>query len=144
MLLSPLEIKQPTHVAVVLRSMGVTLRKAHAVLGQLTSGKSAAVQTSEDLFEKHAHELESLGLEVRPIRKVAADPKAVRHSLGISQAEFAMRFGLELDTLQNWEQGRSRPDPAANVLLRVIARYPDVVESVLTEAETPVLAPTVK
>ena len=37
-----------------------------------------------------------------------------------SQAEFAMRFGLALDTLQSWEQRCNQPYPAARLLLKVI------------------------
>ena len=50
--------------------------------------------------------------------------------MGLSQAEFAIRFGLELDTLQNWEQGRNQPDPAARLLLKVIELHPEVVAGV--------------
>lgn len=42
-----------------------------------------------------------------------------------------MRFGLELATLRNWEQGRNHPDPAASLLLEVIRSRPDVVEAVV-------------
>ena len=65
------------------------------------------------------------------------DAKSVRERLGLSQAEFALRFGLELDTVQNWEQERYRPDPAARLLLSIIDRDPKLVDSVLTKsAET--------
>ena len=61
------------------------------------------------------------------------DAKQVRERLGLSQAEFALRFGLELDTVQNWEQGRYRPDPAARLLLGIIDRDPKLVDSVLAK-----------
>jgi hypothetical protein len=35
-----------------------------------------------------------------------------------------MRFGLALDTLQNWEQRCNQPDPAARLLLKVIELWP--------------------
>lgn len=56
------------------------------------------------------------------------DVKAVREKLGMSQNEFAVKFGIPLSTLRNWEQGRRRPEAMARVLLRIIDHDPDVVE----------------
>jgi len=36
--------------------------------------------------------------------------------------------------LQNWEQGRTRPDGPARVLLAVIARHPEAAEDALRKA----------
>jgi putative transcriptional regulator len=55
------------------------------------------------------------------------DVIAIRRGLGLSQSEFAARFGFRLDAVQNWEQGRRRPDGAARAFLRVIEREPDAV-----------------
>jgi putative transcriptional regulator len=60
-----------------------------------------------------------------------ADVRAARKRLGLSQAEFATRFGFQPATLRNWEQGRTRPDGPARVLLAVIARHPEAVEDAL-------------
>ena len=60
------------------------------------------------------------------------DVKAIREKLGISQAEFAVRFGFSLPTLRNWEQGRRFPDGPARTLLKVIDANPDAVNSALT------------
>jgi DNA-binding transcriptional regulator YiaG len=131
--LVPRDIKQPTRVAIALKKLGLTLRKAHSVLNQLAEGKAAAVRIQmSDSFKAGSVELGKLGVDALKIEKADPDPRAIRDKLGISQAEFAIRFCLELDTIQNWEQGRSQPDPAAKVLLRVIDKCPDVVESVLT------------
>ena len=62
------------------------------------------------------------------------DVRAVRRRLGLSQSEFAARFGFQPATLRNWEQGRTRPDGPARVLLTVIARHPDAVEDALRQA----------
>jgi len=63
----------------------------------------------------------------------AIDVSAIRTRLGLSQAEFAARFGFKLDAVQNWEQGRRRPDGAARAFLRVIEREPDAVQRALAE-----------
>lgn len=59
------------------------------------------------------------------------DVAAIRKRLGLSQGEFAVRFGFKLDALQNWEQGRRRPDGAARAFLRVIEREPAAVQRAL-------------
>ena len=61
------------------------------------------------------------------------DVVAIRKRLGLSQREFAARFGFKLDAVQNWEQGRRRPDGAARALLRVIEREPEAVQRALAE-----------
>lgn len=67
---------------------------------------------------------------VRPV--VAADDvKAIRGRLGLSQEQFAARFGFSVETLRNYEQGHRRPTGPASVLLRVIANEPDAVTRAL-------------
>jgi len=55
------------------------------------------------------------------------DVVAIRTRLGLSQGEFAVRFGFKLEALQNWEQGRRRPNGAARAFLRVIGRETEAV-----------------
>jgi putative transcriptional regulator len=62
------------------------------------------------------------------------DVREVRMKMGLSQAQFAIKFGFPPATLRNWEQGRSRPDTPTRVLLAVIARHPEAVEDVLQRA----------
>jgi putative transcriptional regulator len=62
------------------------------------------------------------------------DVRAVRTKMGLSQAQFATKFGFPPATLRNWEQGRSRPDTPTRVLLAVIAKHPEAVEDVLQKA----------
>ena len=62
------------------------------------------------------------------------DVRKVRTKMGLSQAQFATKFGLPAATLRNWEQGRSRPDAPTRVLLAVIAKHPEAVEDVLRRA----------
>jgi putative transcriptional regulator len=50
--------------------------------------------------------------------------KEMRENLELTQEQFALRYGFELDTLQNWEQGRTAP-PYAHAYLRAIRRDPN-------------------
>ncbi len=61
------------------------------------------------------------------------DVRQVRQRMGLSQAQFATKFGFPPATLRNWEQGRARPDAPTRVLLAVIAKHPDAVEDVLAK-----------
>jgi putative transcriptional regulator len=62
------------------------------------------------------------------------DVRKVRLKMGLSQAQFATKFGIPPATLRNWEQGRSHPDAPTRVLLAVIAKHPEAVEDVLRKA----------
>jgi putative transcriptional regulator len=59
------------------------------------------------------------------------DVRAVRTATGLSRTEFARRFALDPRALQDWEQGRRRPDRAARAYLTVIARHPEAVVEAL-------------
>ena len=49
----------------------------------------------------------------------------------LTQAEFAARLGVPLDTIRNWEQGKRSPRGPARALLAVIAHSPDTVFAAL-------------
>jgi putative transcriptional regulator len=57
--------------------------------------------------------------------------KSVRARTGLSQSEFAMRYGFSPRSLQHWEQGRRQPGKAARAYLTVIASASDVVRRAL-------------
>jgi putative transcriptional regulator len=57
----------------------------------------------------------------------AEQVRALRTRLGLSQAQFALRFGFTVDTVQQYEQGRRTPSGPASTLLRVIDADPDAV-----------------
>ena len=60
-----------------------------------------------------------------------ADVQRIRANYRLSQNEFATLLGISLGTLQNWEQGRRKPQGAARVLLQVAAKYPKAVWDVV-------------
>jgi putative transcriptional regulator len=49
---------------------------------------------------------------------------------GLSQAQFAAALHISPRTLQQWEQGRRRPSGAAETLLKIVARHPDVLQEI--------------
>lgn len=59
------------------------------------------------------------------------DVRAIRELTGLSQFKFAEAFGFNPRTLQDWEQGRARPDSAVRAYLKVISRDPVTVQQTL-------------
>jgi putative transcriptional regulator len=55
----------------------------------------------------------------------------IRRRLGLTREEFATRFQIPIGTVNDWEDGRSAPDPAAETFLRLIALDPDRVAQML-------------
>jgi len=62
------------------------------------------------------------------------DVMAIRKRFGLSQAEFARRFGFSPRAVQDWEQRRRRPESAARAYLLVIDREPKAVDRALRGA----------
>ncbi|WP_280192332.1 helix-turn-helix domain-containing protein [Delftia sp. PS-11] len=61
----------------------------------------------------------------------AVDVKAVRAKVGMTQEQFAARFGFSTATLRHWERGDRVPRGPALVLLNVIERNPQAVIAAL-------------
>ena len=67
------------------------------------------------------------GKSVRGARTTKVDEpdvRAIRKAADISQSQFAKLIGVNLRTLQNWEQRRTRPTGPARALLRIVASNP--------------------
>jgi putative transcriptional regulator len=67
------------------------------------------------------------GKSVRGVRvseMVEPDVRAIREAASISQSQFAKLIAVNLRTLQNWEQNRTRPSGPARVLLRIVSNNP--------------------
>ena len=75
-----------------------------------------------------------VAVRVTTVEVPMVDVREVRRRLRLSQTAFAAKFGFQTATLRNWEQGRTRPDGPARVLLAVIARHPEAVEDTLRRA----------
>jgi putative transcriptional regulator len=54
-----------------------------------------------------------------------------RQRTGMSRAEFASALHISKRTLQEWEQGRRSPSDAAQALVRIATRHPDVLKKAL-------------
>ena len=85
-------------------------------------------------FEKLVASVKEAG-EIKAGRKLpsrmyeikAPEIKTVREKLNVSQSEFALLIGVSVRTLQNWEQGRRKPEGPAKALLRIASKNPGAV-----------------
>ena len=63
--------------------------------------------------------------------KLPENVQAIRERTGLSQSAFAALLGVSARTLQEWEQGRRAPSGAAQTLIRIARRHPEVVKEAL-------------
>lgn len=52
----------------------------------------------------------------------------VREELKLSRALFAVYLRTNVRTLENWEQGRAKPNAQAALLINLVKQYPDTVQ----------------
>jgi putative transcriptional regulator len=52
----------------------------------------------------------------------------VRESLNMSRALFAVYLRTNVRTLENWEQGRAKPNAQAALLINLVRLFPDTVQ----------------
>lgn len=53
-----------------------------------------------------------------------------RMSSGLTQTEFAAALGVSKRTLEQWEQGRRKPSGAAQTLLKIVEKHPQVLRDI--------------
>ena len=94
------------------------------LFAELSEGMKALAQSREGKRTLRTHTV-----EIKPAPEVS--PKElvrVRESLNLSQALFAVYLRTNVRTLENWEQGRARPNAQAALLINLVKRYPDTVQ----------------
>jgi putative transcriptional regulator len=67
------------------------------------------------------------GKRVRGIKETTLDTpnvRLIREAADISQSQFVKLIGVNLRTLQNWEQERTKPTGPARALLKIVASDP--------------------
>jgi putative transcriptional regulator len=67
----------------------------------------------------------------RPPQVDAGYARRIRSQTRFTQAEFASRIGVPIETVRNWEQGKRQPRGPARALLKLLDQAPDVAFSVL-------------
>lgn len=84
------------------------------------------------LLQAQAHARGQTPKGTRVYTPEAVDVAQLRERLGLTQEQFAARFGFSVATLRHWERGDRRPTGASLVLLNVIHRNPKAVLAALS------------
>ena len=82
----------------------------------------AELKDAFGMMARHVRGERVAGMRVSEIPDT--DVKVIREGANISQSEFARLIGVNVRTLQNWEQRRSRPTGPARALLKIVASNP--------------------
>jgi putative transcriptional regulator len=90
-----------------------------------TSGEELGLKLLQSVREMKA------GKFARVTQVAINEVVEARQSTGMSQAEFASALHISKRTLQEWEQGRRSPSGAAQALVRIAKRHPDVLREAL-------------
>lgn len=73
--------------------------------------------------------LRHISSEIKPAPEVTAESLlALRMRMRLSRGVLARYLRTNPRTLENWEQGRARPNAQAALLIRLVEQYPDTVE----------------
>ena len=94
---------------------------------------SEHVLTGEELGQKLLQSIREMkaGKAARVVQVAPNEVAAARLKIGLSQAQFAKALHISPRTLQEWEQGRRQPSGAAQVLIRIAMRHPEVIVEAL-------------
>ncbi|QMT39823.1 helix-turn-helix domain-containing protein [Neisseria shayeganii] len=65
-----------------------------------------------------------------PVHIEPAEIRAIREQLNLSQAVFAAKLRTSVRTYQGWEQGKTRPNPQAALLLRMVQKSPKTFKAI--------------
>ena len=96
------------------RSLFDELREGLSTLAEARAGKRT--------LRTHA-------IAVQPAPELTPDHLIrLRQRLGLSRPLFAGYLRTNVRTLENWEQGRARPNAQASLLISLVERYPDTIE----------------
>ncbi|ROQ19705.1 putative transcriptional regulator [Marinimicrobium koreense] len=93
--------------------------------------------TGEELGKKLLQSVNEMkaGKAVRKTQVSPNEVAAARNKTGLSQSQFAEALHISPRTLQEWEQGRRKPSGAAQALIQIAFRHPEVItESLIKEA----------
>jgi putative transcriptional regulator len=94
------------------------------VFAEITEGIAALAEIRQGKRTLRTH-----SVEFKPAPAVTPkDLIRVRESLNMSRALFALHLRTNVRTLENWEQGRAKPNAQAALLINLVKRFPDTVQ----------------
>jgi len=91
--------------------------------------KKAEAMSGEELGKKLLQSVREMtaGKAARVTRPAPNEVAEARLKTGLSQAQFAKALHISARTLQEWEQGRRQPSGAAQALIKIAFRHPEII-----------------
>ena len=94
------------------------------LFAELSEGMTALAQARQGKRTLRTH-----AVDFKPAPEVTPrELGRVREHLRMLRALFAGYLRTNVRTLENWEQGRAKPNAQAAVLINLVKRFPDTVE----------------
>ena len=100
------------------------MTKKRDIFSELTEGFDALKSQREGKLTLRTFKVESNPAPTLSPQEVLS----VREQLHLSRPVFARYLRTNPRTLENWEQGRAKPNAQAALLIRMVAQFPDMVE----------------
>ena len=94
------------------------------IFAELTEGFDALKSQREGKLTLRTFQVESKPAPLLLPQEVLQ----VREKLRLSRPVFAHYLRTNARTLENWEQGRAKPNAQASLLIRMVAQFPDMVQ----------------
>ncbi|WP_166366249.1 helix-turn-helix domain-containing protein [Pseudomonas akapageensis] len=93
------------------------------IFSELVEGFEALADEREGKITLRTHKV-----QLDPLSEVTADELVdIRQQLNMSRPVFAMYLRTNARTLENWEQGRAKPNAQAMTLIRLVQKFPETV-----------------
>jgi putative transcriptional regulator len=98
-----------------------------------TTSITTKAMTGEELGQKLLNSVREMKADMaaRTNKVSPNEVAAARMKTGLSQAQFAQALHISARTLQEWEQGRRHPSGAAQALIQIAFRHPEVISECL-------------
>lgn len=98
-------------------------RAKRELFAELTEGMNALADERRGKRTLRTH-----SIEFKPAPTVTPrELIRLRKNLKLSRALFAVYLRTNVRTLENWEQGRAKPNAQAALLINLVKHYPDTV-----------------
>jgi len=94
------------------------------IFAEINEGLDALAEQRQGKITLRTHKVELAKLQ----QLTAQELVDIRNKLNLSRPVFAMYLRTNARTLENWEQGRAKPNAQATTLIRLVDRFPQTVE----------------
>jgi DNA-binding transcriptional regulator YiaG len=104
-------------------------RKDALVKGERAPSRVFRIEKLDDgTFSRVAVKPETQRRKSAKAWEAKSEVAQVRHSLDLTQEDFAKLLGIGLSTLRSWEQKKREPSGAAKMLIHIALKHPEVLQ----------------